>query len=64
MIIEVHDAQFNGTGCGVDATDTVKTLCHNKDRCQVYASSVTMGNSGCNPGTATLVVSYRCKGKH
>ena len=63
MQIVITDAQFNGTSCGIDATDKVKAMCHNKDRCQLYASSATMGNSGCNPGTATLVVGYSCKSK-
>ena len=63
MQIDIADAQFNGTNCGIDVTTKVKGMCHNKDRCQLYASSATMGNSGCNPGTATLVIGYSCKGK-
>ena len=63
MQISISDAQFNGTSCGIDATTKVKGLCHNKDRCQLYASQATIGNSGCPPGTATLVVEYSCKGE-
>ena len=63
MQIVITYAQFNGTSCGIDATDKVKAMCSNKDRCQLYASSATIGISGCNPGTATLVVGYSCKRK-
>ena len=62
MQIAIADAQFNGTGCGIDVTTKVKGMCHNQDRCQLYASSATIGNSGCSPGTATLVIGYSCKG--
>lgn len=61
MMIDIASSAFNGTNCGIDSTTTVKTMCHNKDRCQLYASEALIGNSGCNPGTAHLYVEYACK---
>ena len=62
MQIKVKTSTFGGKSCGIDSAAVVSATCGGKDRCQLYTSPSSIGDSGCTPGTATLVVEYSCNG--